>query len=110
MDFCYRRIPAGCSLAAMAERHLGHAVDSDPAGKPMRCWRFFKRLRPEVEAGGLADVYARIDLPLDSRAGGDGIDGHHGWTRHSFAVLSGRMEVVMERAGGEIYELAGKII
>ena len=99
--------PAACSLASMAERHLGHAVGSDPAGEADAVLAIFHKLRPEVEAAGLADVYARIDLPLvrvlaEMESTGIRVD------PAQLRVLSGRMEVEMARLGGEVYELAGK--
>ena len=99
--------PAACSLATLAERHLGHAVDSDPAAEADAVLAIFHKLRPEVEAAGLADVYARIDLPLirvlaEMESTGIRVD------PAQLRVLSGRMEEEMARLGGEVYELAGK--
>jgi len=99
--------PASCSLAAMAERHLGHAAASGPAGEADAVLEMFHKLRPEVEAAGLADVYARIDLPLvrvlaEMESTGITVD------PAQLRVLSGRMEAEMARLGGEVYELAGK--
>ena len=99
--------PAACSLASMAERHLGHVAASDPAGEADAVLAIFHKLRPEVEAAGLAEVYARIDLPLirvlaEMESTGIRVD------PAQLSVLSGRMEVEMARLGGEVYELAGK--
>jgi len=99
--------PAGCGLAAMAERHLGHATGSDPAGEADAVLEIFRKLRPEVEAARLADVYTRIDLPLirvlaDIESTGITVD------PAQLRVLSGRMETEMARLSGEVYELAGK--
>jgi DNA polymerase-1 len=99
--------PAACALASMTERHLGHAGASDPAGEAEAVLEIFHKLRPEVEAAGLADVYARIDLPLirvlaDMESTGITVD------PAQLRVLSGRMEAEMARLGGEVYELAGK--
>jgi DNA polymerase-1 len=99
--------PAGCGLASMAERYLGHAVESDPAGEADAVLAIFQKLRPEVDAAGLADVYAKIDLPLirllaEMESTGIRVD------PAQLGVLSGRMEVEMGRLGGEVYELAGK--
>ncbi|MEO8050266.1 MAG: DNA polymerase I [Acidobacteriota bacterium] len=99
--------PASCSLASMAERYLGHPADSDPAGEADAVLEIFHKLRPEVEAAGLADVYARIDLPLirvlaEMESTGIRVD------PAQLSVLSGRMEVEMARLAGEVYELAGK--
>jgi DNA polymerase I len=99
--------PAACSLASMTERHLGHAAASDPAGEADAVLAIFHKLRPEVEAAGLAELYARIDLPLirvlaEMESTGIRVD------PAQLGVLSGRMEAEMARLGGEVYELAGK--
>ena len=106
-EFLLSADPAACSLAAMAERHLGHATGSDPAGEADAVLAIFRKLRPEVEKAGLADVYARIDLPLirvlaEMESTGIRVD------PAQLRVLSGRMETEMVRLGGEVYELAGK--
>jgi DNA polymerase I len=99
--------PASCSLAAMAERHLGHAAASGPAAEADAVLEMFHKLRPEVEAAGLAGVYATIDLPLvrvlaEMESTGITVD------PAQLRILSGRMEAEMARLGGEVYELAGK--
>ena len=99
--------PGSCSLASMAERYLGHATGADPAGEADAVLEIFHKLRPEVEAAGLADVYGRIDLPLirvlaEMESTGITVD------PAQLRVLSGRMEAEMARLGGEVYELAGK--
>jgi DNA polymerase I len=99
--------PAACSLASMADRHLGHAAASDPAGEADEVLEIFQKLRPEVEKAGLAEVYARIDLPLirvlaEMESTGIRVD------PAQLRVLSGRMEAEMARLGGEVHELAGK--
>jgi DNA polymerase I len=99
--------PAACSLPSMAERHLGHAAASDPAGEADAVLAIFHKLRPEVEAAGLAEVYTRIDLPLirvlaEMESTGIRVD------PAQLRVLSGRMETEMARLGAEVYELAGK--
>jgi DNA polymerase-1 len=99
--------PAACSLASMSERCLGHAGAADPAGEADAVLAMFQKLRPEVEAAGLAEVYARIDLPLirvlaEMESTGIRVD------PAQLRILSGRMETEMARRGGEVYELAGK--
>ena len=106
-EFLLSADPGSCGLAAMSERHLGHAAASDPAGEADAVLQIFRKLRPEVEAAGLADVYTRIDLPLIrvlAEMESTGITVDPGQLR----VLSGRMEAEMARLGGEVYELAGK--
>ncbi len=106
-EFLLSADPGSCSLASMAERHLGHAAGSGPAGEADAVLAIFRKLRPEVEAAGLADVYARVDLPLvrvlaEMESTGIRVD------PAQLRVLSGRMEMEMARLGGEVYDLAGK--
>ncbi len=99
--------PSSCSLPALADRHLGHSVDSGPAAEASAVLAIFRKLRPAVEAAGLADVYSKIDLPLirvlaDMESTGITVD------PAQLKVLSVRMEEEMNRLSGEIYALAGK--
>ena len=99
--------PAVCSLPSLAEKYLEHTVDPDPAAEAEAVLAIFDKLRPEVEAAGLADVYARIDLPLvrvlaEMESTGIRVD------PAQLLVLSGRMESEMARLAGEVYTLAGK--
>jgi len=99
--------PASCSLPNLADRHLGHSVDSGPAAEADAVLAIFHKLRPAVEAAGLAEVYERIDLPLirvlaEIESTGIRVD------PAQLKVLSARMEEEMARLGGEIYELAGR--
>jgi len=99
--------PSSCSLPTLADRHLGHSVDSGPAAEANAILAIFKKLRPAVEAAGLADVYSKIDLPLirvlaDIESTGITVD------PAQLKVLSVRMEEEITRLSAEIYELAGK--
>ncbi len=99
--------PSSCSLAALADRHLGHSLDSGPAAEASAVLALFHKLRPAVETAGLADVYSKIDLPLirvlaDIETTGITVD------PAQLKVLSSRMEEEITRLSAEIYELAGK--
>jgi DNA polymerase I len=99
--------PGSCSLPTLVEKHLGWSVEKEPAAQADAVLGLYRKLRPEVEAAGLADLYARIDLPLirvlahmeDVGIRVDPVQLSH---------LSGRMEQEIARLTGEIYELAGK--
>ena len=99
--------PSACDLTALAARYLGWSAGSDPAAQAETVLSLFQSLRPEVEAAGLADLYARIDLPLIRVLAGMetlGITVDHAQLR----VLSGRMEEEIARLTEEIHALAGK--
>ena len=99
--------PSVCGLDAMAVTHLSRPAGSDPAAQAEAVFGLFQKLRPRVEAEGLADLYTRIDLPLirvlaamESR----GITVDSGQLR----AMSGRMEEEIGKLTAEIHELAGK--
>jgi DNA polymerase-1 len=99
--------PGSCSLPALADRHLGHSVDSGPAAEANAVLALFNILRPAVEASNLAAVYSKIDLPLirvlaDLESTGITVD------PAQLKVLSVRMEEEMTRLSAQIYEFAGK--
>ena len=56
--------PGGCSLPSLAEKYLEQALEADPASHADATFALYKKLRPEVEALGLAELYETIDLPL----------------------------------------------
>ena len=99
--------PSACGLEALAETHLGRPAGSDPAAQADAVLGLFHKLRPQVEAQGLADLYTRIDLPLirvlaEMEARGITVDSAQ------LRVLSGRMEEEIGKLTAEIHELAGK--
>ncbi len=99
--------PAASNLTALPQKYLGHTVDAEPAAQADAILSLREKLWPAVEAAGLADVYARIDLPLIrvlAEMETEGIRVDPGQLR----VLSGRMEEEIGRLTGEIHELAGK--
>ncbi len=99
--------PAHCDLRSLAETHLGEALDADPAAHADAVLRLFRKLRPEVEAAKLAEIYESIDLPLVRVLAGmeeTGVLIDH----KQLGVMSQRMEEEIARLSAEIYELAGK--
>ena len=99
--------PSGVDLAYLCEKYLGHALESDPAAQADVVIQLFHKLRPEVEGAGLADLYARIDLPLVrvlAHMEETGIRINPGQLK----ALSGRMDDEIQRLSAEIYELTGK--
>jgi DNA polymerase-1 len=99
--------PGHCDLRSLAETHLGEALDADPAAHADVILRLYQKLRPEVEAAKLTDVYDSIDLPLVRVLAGmeeTGVLIDH----QQLGVMSQRMEEEIARLSSEIYELAGK--
>jgi DNA polymerase I len=99
--------PSGVDLAYLCEKHLGRALESDPAAQADVVMQLFGKLRPEVEKAGLVDLYERIDLPLIrvlANMEQEGIRVDTGQLK----AMSGRMDEEIARLSTEIYELAGK--
>jgi DNA polymerase-1 len=99
--------PSACELETLAQTHLSRSSGNDPAAQADAVLGLFHRLRPRVEAEGLADLYARIDLPLIRVLAGmesRGITVDSAQLR----ALSGRMEEEIGKLTAEIHELAGK--
>lgn len=99
--------PGACGLARLAETHLEEAMESDPAGQADTVLRLYQKLRPEVEASKLDELYESIDLPLTRvlarmEQAGILID------PKQLGVMSVRMEEEIAKLSAEIYELAGK--
>jgi DNA polymerase-1 len=99
--------PAHTGLADLAEKHLALTVDPDPAAQADAILRLYKKLRPEIEAQHLAELYESIDLPMSgvlARMETLGITIDPAQLRH----MSGSMETELARLTEEIYALAGK--
>ena len=99
--------PGACRLDVLAERHLEEAMDSDPAAEADTVQRLYRKLRPEVEAIKLTEVYDTIDLPLTRvlaamEETGILID------PQQLGVMSVRMEEELAQISAEVFELAGK--
>lgn len=98
--------PGGCSLPSLAEKYLGRQLDADPASHADAAISLYRKLRPEVEALNLAELYESIDLPLirvlaRMEETGIRID------PAQLKVMSGRMEEEISVLSGAIFELAG---
>ncbi len=99
--------PGSCSLATLAERHLEDAMESDPAGEADTVQRLYRKLRPEVEAIKLDELYETIDLPLTRVLAGMEETGIL-IDPQQLGVMSVRMEEELAQISAEVFELAGK--
>ena len=98
--------PSGVDLAYLCEKHLGHAVEPDPAARADATLQLFHKLRPEVERAGLTSLYEKIDLPLVRVLAGMEREGIR-VDPEQLKALSVRMEQEIARLSAEVYELAG---
>ena len=99
--------PGGCSLPALAEKYLDQALEADPASHADATFALYQKLRPEVDALGLAELYENVDLPLVrvlARMEETGIR----VDPDQLKVMSGRMEEEISVLSGAIFELAGR--
>ena len=99
--------PAHCDLASLSEHHLARSIDADPAAQADIILALHNKLRPEVEALGLTELYETIDLPMAGvlarmEALGVLID------TDQLTRMSARMEQEIAALSEEIYALAGK--
>ncbi len=94
-------------LGSLTERYLERTYDSDPAAQADAILSLYTKLRPEVEALKLVDLYQDIDLPMAgvlARMEALGITVDPGQLRR----MSGRMEEEIARLSEEVFALAGK--
>jgi DNA polymerase-1 len=99
--------PGGCSLASLAEKYLEQTLEADPSSHADATLALYHKLRPEVDALGLGELYESIDLPLVrvlARMEETGIRVDPAQLK----VLSGRMEEEISVLSGAIFELAGR--
>lgn len=94
-------------LGFLCERYLERSFDSDPGAQADAILCLYNRLRPEVEATGLIELYETIDLPLTRvlarmESLGVLID------PQQLRRMSGRMEQELARLSEEVFALAGK--
>jgi DNA polymerase-1 len=99
--------PGVADLGKLSERYLEEALDPDPAAQADTVLRLFQRLRGEVQAQRLAELYESIDLPLvrvlaKMEAEGIRIDPQR------LSGMRGQMEREMGSLSSEICALAGK--
>ncbi len=99
--------PGGCSLPSLAEKYLEQALEADPSSHADATLALYRKLRPEVEALGLVELYESIDLPLVrvlARMEETGIR----VDPDQLKVLSGRMEEEISNLSSAIFELSGR--
>jgi len=99
--------PAGCGVATLSEKYLGGRIDNEIAARADAILQLYGKLRPAVDAAGLAELYESIDLPLVAVLGrmenlGVRVD------PDQLRLLSGRMDAEIVRLSGEIYEISGR--
>jgi len=99
--------PSKCDLRSLAERFIEQEIESDPASHADAVLCLYQKLRPEIEAQNLSDLYESIDLPLTKVLArmeecGVRVD------PDQLKILSGRMEEEIARLSAQICELAGK--
>jgi DNA polymerase-1 len=99
--------PAHVDVAALTEHHLAQTFSPDPAAQAdaIRC--LFNKLRPQVEAAGLVELYETIDLPMTRvlarmEALGIRID------PEQLGQMSAHMEAELTRLTEDVFSLAGK--
>lgn len=94
-------------LGSLTERYLERTFASDPAAQADAVLSLYKKLRPEVEALKLVDLYRDIDLPMAgvlARMESLGITVDPDQLRR----MSARMEEEIGRLSEEVFALAGK--
>ena len=99
--------PSGCPLEEQARRRLDLKMGPAPAQHADITLELWQQLAPAVDARGLRELYATIELPLArvlARMERIGVRIDHAELKR----LSGLMEREIARLTGEIHELAGK--
>lgn len=99
--------PGGSSLPSLAEKYLEQALEADPSSHADATLALYRKLRPEIDGLGLAELYESVDLPLVrvlARMEETGIR----VDPDQLKVLSGRMEEEIGVLSSAIFELAGR--
>jgi DNA polymerase-1 len=99
--------PGGCDLGALSEKHLARALEAELPAQADAILELYLKMRPEVEALKLVQLYESIDLPLtrvlvEMETEGIRID------PAQLGAMSTRMEQEIGALSSTIYELAGK--
>jgi DNA polymerase-1 len=99
--------PGGCDLAALSEKHLARALESELPAQADTILELYLKMRPELEALNLVELYETIDLPLTQvllamETEGIRID------PQQLGSMGSRMEQEIGALSSTIYELAGK--
>ncbi len=99
--------PAGCSPSVLAERYLDRKLGAAAEQHADLAVTLAERLAPEIDQQGFRELYETIDLPLAgvlARMEQTGIRVDPVQLR----VLSGALDIDIQRLSTEIYDLAGK--
>ena len=99
--------PSACSPSVLAERYLDRKLGAAAEQHADLAVTLAERLAPEIDEQGFRELYETIDLPLAgvlARMEQLGIRVDPAQLR----VLSGALDIDIQRLSAEIYELAGK--
>jgi len=99
--------PSACSPPVLAERYLDRKLGAAAEQHADLAVTLAERLAPEIDQQGFREIYETIDLPLAgvlARMEQIGIRVDPKQLR----VLSGALDIDIQRLSGEIYDLAGK--
>jgi DNA polymerase-1 len=99
--------PSGCSAPVLAERYLDRKLGAAAEQHADLAVTLSQRLAPEIDEQGFREIYETIDLPLAgvlARMEQLGIRVDPAQLR----VLSGQLDIDIQRLSAEIYDLAGK--
>src|SRR5580692_4063603 len=99
--------PSACSPSTLAERYLDRKLGAAAEQHADLAMTLAERLAPEIDEQGFRELYETIDLPLAgvlSRMEQLGIRVDPAQLR----VLSGELDIDIQRLSAEVYELAGK--
>ena len=105
--FLLQADPGGCSLGSLAEKYLEQALEADPASHADATLALYKKMRPDVDALGLGELYETIDHPLIrvlARMEETGIR----VDQEQLKVMSGRMEEELAQLSDTIFQFAGR--
>ncbi len=99
--------PSGCSADTLAEKYLDRKLLDEPEQAADSALSVYEKLVPEIDKQNLRELYETIDLPLTSvlaRMERTGIRIEPAELKR----LGERMDVDIQRLGGEICAIAGK--
>jgi DNA polymerase-1 len=99
--------PSACSPSTLAERYLDRKLGAAAEQHADLAVTLAERLTPEIDQQGFRELYETIDLPLAGVLArmeqlGIRVD------PKQLRVLSGALDIDIQRLSGEIYDLAGK--
>jgi DNA polymerase-1 len=99
--------PGGCDLGTLSEKHLARALEAELPAQADAILELYLKMRPEMEALKLVELYETIDLPLtgvllEMETEGIRID------PAQLGAMSARMEQEISSLSSIIYELSGR--